>query len=409
MTSIGRSRQRTFSAPAGGSSTISYTRYIGGAPYSYVGPSTSTWTNPDGDRDTCDDAITTSLPYEDHPLTLDHRRMKVGRLSGSGDTPTPVNGKKYHYSYSGWSHQAVSYASLQYATQPPVDWIGLRNAFLAATNINKPAVDVPLFLFELREFPRMVRDLGRYLKREISNQDVPGVFLSYSYGWGPLDRDLNSLLGIYDAIGSRVRFLRDIRGKKSIKRTLSKGKLIGYQDLGSSEIFSLGATGYEHKVIVHRSVDYSWKSWGVGKIVVDNPSQLDSLISDYDAGLTTRTRQRLYGLTGPRLATVWNAIPWSFLIDYFGKVSDALEAGRGYIPYHVKTLNLMHRQLLENRSVEVFNNSSLSFHPGNIQFERLNRSVVQNPQIRLPTFDTLLSRSTQLKLGALALAAILRS
>lgn len=263
---------------------------------------------------------------------------------------------------------------------------------LQKMNPSAPIVDLPLFLFELKDLPRMIQDLGSYLSGKLNKSSVPDSFLSYNFGWAPLLSDLKALLSLQDAIDNRIRFLQKRRHRR-IKTHLGR-------NTGSREgTYLVKAT--PNGPLGPCKVSNTWyeEAWAVFDYVVD------------DLPNTSDVRPFL-GLGSLSLKTSWDTLPWSWLIDYFANVSTFLSAYRGSIPYRLENANIMAHSLSKSRyEVTVTDldwaQKVTQVTPGTRSWERKQRRsvAVARPHLRLDSFLTDGQKSI---LGALALSTLLR-
>lgn len=187
---------------------------------------------------------------------------------------------------------------------------------LAQSNPSTPVFDLPLFLFELRELPKGLRDLGNTLMRAKKGKLLPGdpggAYLSWSFGWKPLISDLISMVNLAEATNDRLDYLKNAANAKRIHGNLPGGE--------SSAVYQQGSGTVRWEWTVHSTV----RRWYSATYVMD-PDQLAEL----DQGGLSRAKWAL-GLKGINYSTLWNAMPWSWLIDYFSNVGDFIEAQQGY-------------------------------------------------------------------------------
>ena len=95
---------------------------------------------------------------------------------------------------------------------------------LANVNPSNPLVDVPLFLFEFKDFPGMLKNAGdilsgiRNISKGINPKHANDGFLAYQFGWAPLFSDLRKLLNFAKEFEKRQNFLKQNGGGKKIRR-----------------------------------------------------------------------------------------------------------------------------------------------------------------------------------------------
>lgn len=191
---------------------------------------------------------------------------------------------------------------------------------LARTNPSKPIVDVPIFLFELREAPNLIRIAGNNLIQKIASSN-----LNYQFGWKPLLSDLSGLLNLQSSIDKRAAHLSYLHANGGQKVSTKKAR-VTRSDSGWTTVAFPGdgsSLQAQYHGFAERWVTSSWVP-----------------IYDPRTGIPTinQIRQQAFrstlGLTID-LSTVWNALPWTWLIDWFSNVGDFLETKRnicGFVP-----------------------------------------------------------------------------
>lgn len=351
--------------------------------YGYTGNS---WTQHSFD-------YTQPRPYvNDQPLVIEERRA----------IPTRVNGivpyfNGWYYDYRDWNPSNLS-GALWCPETPTFASEFWKTKALANMNPSRPVVDLPLFVFELKDFPRMLRHLGETLSKGLKGLrpvDVPEWHLAYSFGWKPLLSDLFSLVKLNKSIEERKAHLRAMEVGHRLKRTLTKGE-------------------------VTRTVSSNWfQVWGLWDPIL----QADLTTVGSQRVWYTANAKLLYDLPDVRhdpeysyiqalglnmsAETLWNAIPWSWLIDYFVNVGDVLAAHRGYIPWKCTRMNLMCTSVAESTLTNVRQTGNVSVSVGSMKTSVKTRSVYVDP---VPTvaFDPFLSGSQVAILGSLLTARSLR-
>lgn len=204
----------------------------------------------------------------------------------------------------------------------------------SGTNPSKPVVNLPVALFELRELPDLVRGLGAeaikriYQRRKV--KDVAGANLAFQFGLMPMVSDFVKLLNFKNSISNRVKLLKKFQ----------KGPLIRKMSLYSSVVTSTPGTTVtsnsspSYFVIHHKllSVTTQRKVWGYVKW-----EPLPGFLEQFpptlagDRSLELRARQIVSGFTLDTL-TLWEALPWSWLVDWFSNCGDWLSSQRSLVP-----------------------------------------------------------------------------
>jgi len=197
---------------------------------------------------------------------------------------------------------------------------------LEKTNPSRPLVSIPNFGHELRELPSMLYRAGRGLIRGFA-----GANLQYQFGWKPLVSDLGKMLSFTDEVTKRSDELKALAsGGLRRKRTLWRGSRVedrGYQPCQSGRGFTMSMK------IQQMHVSHVWG-------YVDWYPTSPMLYTDNEfRGVAQRA---LMGLTIDP-STVWEAVPWSWLVDYFSNVGDYLAAHRNIVGASYRNLSIMRR------------------------------------------------------------------
>jgi hypothetical protein len=195
----------------------------------------------------------------------------------------------------------------------------------------KPAADLALFVAELRDMPRMLRDTCRFFKdaykdirfggiRSIKN--APGNYVGTQFGWLPFLSDMRKFYHTYQTLDKRIKQLKRDNGQW-VKREgtvieESNDSLIGewpypvHNPLLSSQNYpaypylghSIATRHYERKI---------WFS-----------ARFRYYIPDIGSVNWNRKAKRLLFGGSVNPALLWEATPWSWLIDWTSNVGDVI-------------------------------------------------------------------------------------
>jgi hypothetical protein len=230
---------------------------------------------------------------------------------------------------------------------------------LANTNPSRPAVDIPVFLFELKDLPDMVKHAGDRLKRLIALTKGKGKrytghlaaedWLQLSFGWAPLIGDLGRMIDFIGGVDKRLDELNRLYSDCGLKRNytafdISLDDQPGPRSLYVNSLYQTGARVRVHfRSHVHRWTSVRWKP------TTKPPWTTDQEQLDY-------TRRLVFGLNDISVSSIWEAIPWSWLADWFGSCGDYLAAHRNTVPAEPVTCSLMQRAEILPTSFEWLNN-----------------------------------------------------
>lgn len=251
----------------------------------------------------------------DHPFEANHGlqtgSIMSGRLGGINFMGCPAA----YYSGNAF------YNSLQVPNAT--------HAFMvAATNPSRPQVLLPVFWAELRDLPDMLRQAGRIAKRiyfergSWSNlirpghvtKDMAAANIAIQFGWRPLVSDLWKIATLQDQVEKRRKELSKLYSSKGLKRRLEFGS-VTTTGTGSAQVWSTHSIGAS----VPTKTEYTVRSWGTirWKPTSGMPKWLPT-----DGQL----RRQLTGLSADAiLLNLWEALPWSWLVDWFVPIGQTIQ------------------------------------------------------------------------------------
>lgn len=338
-------------------------------------------------RDECSDVV--GNIFRANPLSLVHfarfKWLVTGRSRSAG-----VIGSRDLVSYPASSPASgVWYGS---KTAIPTDNQALSEG-LARTNPNRADVDLPVFLFELREIPRMLKDWGddvltlmeRATYRKQSLSEIPLWLarkqLETGFGLNPLLSDTAKLLHFVKSVESRFNRLRNMGNG------LSVASATVWQDSSDPSNWIESYTTalyYDFNRIRYRyRTDRRWWTSTNWKSLVDLPS------TDMDR---YKLAVRLALGLDISFATLWEAMPWSWLIDWFSNLGDIFNANRQGLPVSHSGSCLMKHTTTSIRSWEWVtrqsgNTYTLTFPPLSEAKERVVTGEVVYPEFDLPVLS----------------------
>lgn len=185
----------------------------------------------------------------------------------------------------------------------------------------KPDFSVLNYLFELKDVPSMLR------ARHEKLSDIGSYYLALKFGWEPLLRDLRNLFTFQQRAQKHLAQLIRDNGRSVRRRVnLFDRELSSTQNSGSSYgvIAPIVDTWFfqEEPKFTDKVVEYD-RCWASGRFKYHLPP------GPRDVNWNRRMVGRLFGAT-PSPAVLWNAIPYSWLIDWFtnaGHVISNMDAG----------------------------------------------------------------------------------
>lgn len=192
----------------------------------------------------------------------------------------------------------------------------------AASNPSKAHVSIPVILAELRDLPKLVQIGGRSILNKLGSG-----YLSYSFGWRPLYNDVMGMLNFASELERRKKNLVSLRRKGGLKARYT-GRAKGNEtDVVITRTHTTLESGLTTVTGV-RTVASQRRRWATMRWVPTLPA----FVLRDDSAMEKLFRRQILGIhSSQQLSNVWEALPWSWLIDYFGNVGDILEASNNSI------------------------------------------------------------------------------
>jgi len=343
-------------------------------------------------------------PFVDSPLTLKSYSMTPAYYNTAG---------RQRYGTSSFYYELIN-APL--AIPKPTNWEANPNwdilaaQAMANANPNAARVDVPLFLFELRDLPRLIqqtRKLYRLVKKpsdlkRVVSPTLGETNLAYQFGLKPMVNDLVKLFDFLAGVEKHKEYLLRLQKETVVQRALGSTEGTGVLWNNPTQYYPPNIAGTKAVLVrgpLYQTYSYVDDSWFSMKVKL-----LDELPATPE-GLTKLSRDTVLGLYA-NLDTAWNAIPFSWLIDWFTNFGDLISLTRGRIRYEWRDLNIMfHRSV--SADVEVVKYSDAISGPDKIELrmEQKLRHVRSTPYA-FPAFELPLISTYQAGiLGSLALTS----
>lgn len=377
---MSRYRERTmFYAPSGRYATVSRGKII------------SAWTadssTPLHTHETCTDEVHLGPPYVAHgPLDLEEQRQYVARV-----TRTPYFGQAWR----GMPFLTAPPWGPTVAGIPHPNWTSLFTKAIANLNPNNPEIDVPLFLFEFKDFPKMLKSAGEFLSSNgsLTSTGYADLFLSYKFGWEPLLSDLTDLAFIGESIDQRTRHLEKLaqEGGSRFRRTLKRDTTVttGVDWIGGYPV---------------SNGNYAWSKKSEEEIWFVAHAELDSPLPPSNPDGWSEVKAVL-GLDSVSPSTIWNALPWSFVIDYFTNVGDFIATYQGNLRWSLGWVDVCQKGRVEKRlDLDDIRsrNPGASYHGGRWVTTTKRRQSQYKPVPRL-AFEPFLTKGQIANLAALTM------
>lgn len=205
--------------------------------------------------------------------------------------------------------------------------IGMLSAQCAMrSNPSKPYVDLPVTILQLGEVTRLVRDTGKTLIERYARKHI-----EMEFGVKPLASDIVKIMNMQDQINRRIKQIQKLSGSTGYRRTM---------DLWT------GTSPVQEKLIVYQSIPVwvSALSRGTTQVKIRGHARwyptVDMTPYLGEGPLRDLAMKALLGLTVD-FKTVWEMIPWTWLIDWATNIGDLLAAQRNIVPAQLQGLSIM--------------------------------------------------------------------
>jgi hypothetical protein len=251
-------------------------------------------------------------------LIVDHRSIEGG-----------VMNKPFDGYYSSWFLNYVSDVARGpitdhlYTGAMPTQVAATKTA--ALTNPSSGGIDLAVTAGEIREIPHLVKDNGDRLIRRTG-----GRFLRNSFGYAPLVRDVQNLIELPKSVARTVAVIERLKSKGGIRRTVSLGSWSA-----QASTFRYVQTDGD---FVGGNFDISTTEQVSGHARWTPSADLSRFSTSHAVDVLAHRVQ--LGLEVD-LSTIWNLMPWSWLLDWFFSMGDYLAANRNTIPASLTTLVVM--------------------------------------------------------------------
>lgn len=266
----------------------------------------------------CEDV--NDAPGIDHPF-LSRKLRKGGVILNGSNGLTGVN----HRKFENWTGTFEYPAGI---TLDDVNATTYATQFLARSNPSRPHVNLGLMIGEMRDLPRMFRLAGRSLIKKGAS-----ALLLYEFGWAPFFRDFANLGRMMQAAERRSAELSKLRETGGLKRRLILDRTTKSVITKDILLNSVGVTVRgDTNETVERTI------WATGRWRPNPFTPLPD--TDFER------RLEMFGiLTGTHGASiplsVYDALPWSWLADWFANFGDFLQATNNSIAYPSGWVNVM--------------------------------------------------------------------
>lgn len=207
-----------------------------------------------------------------------------------------------------------------WADSPPGGWTAIEKSdteyvamLLARSNPYSYTVSIPIMISELVEAGSLLGVLG------VNALATGGKsYLTNEFGIEPLMADIKALHKITKSIENKIKDLNSLRRRGGLRAKVYLGK----KSISDARIRSSSWSTFGKSFYTDRAYTYTSKVWGTCRWRPGPFSQinLDKLVSVNNA------MRIVFDLKTPDWSTIWEMIPFSWLVDYFLNVGDVLQA-----------------------------------------------------------------------------------
>lgn len=211
----------------------------------------------------------------------------------------------------------------------------------ARTNPSRPRVDIVQFIAELKDVPKMIFQIGDLLSRMAKAQklgnrfkptakDFADGYLGWTFGWDPLLSDLRKLFDFEKMVDDRLKELEQLRN----------GRLSRTVKVFSTSFEEEWAYGYVGSLYQAQARGTLRSLITADKWVSVRYRPTDPSILPMGADLRNLARSLVFGHNLDP-STVWELMPWSWLIDWFSTTGDYFAANRNHLKTVIEDIAVM--------------------------------------------------------------------
>jgi len=195
----------------------------------------------------------------------------------------------------------------------------------AMTNPSRPYVDVAVNALQLGELFTLIRDAGNSFYRNIGNNN-----LMYQFGVAPVVGDLVKMLRFTDQVNRRVGEISRLISQHGLRRTCSIGNYSNMERVNKFIQSNLFTLREDFDVVTSLSIKAHCRWIPAGDCLsLSRPSEMRALAQRAVLGLTVDS------------STLWELIPWTWLIDWGTNIGQYFAAHRNMIPATLSDVSVM--------------------------------------------------------------------
>lgn len=288
-------------------------------------------------------------PGDCAPFRVAKARWEGGRITSLSNDVNQFDNRSCDWILAqdgyGTSHISI--------VQPPEGDLAVQ--LMKRTNPSQPKVDLVAEVAQMRLIPELLEfELKDLIK--LGHQ----LNLNYQFMIKPVVDDIFSMIRFSDTTEKRIALLHRMR-EKGLRRTVT------LFDKKDSEISNLTLVNSQGLFVSTRfrkethSIIRGHARWAYDFGLIPSDEQL-----------LNQARSAVFGVTLD-LATLWEAVPWSWFIDWFTNVGDYLLAHRNTINASCSSLTLMHHRSTVVTSLDVNTDPRFEITPIKCTYETKDR------------------------------------
>jgi hypothetical protein len=322
-----------------------------------------------------------------NPFELERTSNLVYTVSGNNDI-----GAFKQWDYGGWGFTSPPGSHMAASSSEPSDNAAFSKA-LALTNPNKPYVDLPVFGAELRDIPGLIKHaleawakgiFSRYRTKDLRalSREAGSDYLTYQFGVSPVVRDLMKMMDFLNQVERRIRMLEALLDREE---GLNRSATV-WENTSTFTPWVKPLTPFYND---SNTIELVWtterRKWVSTKWKLEGNLPLSG-----NEDLRALANRLTFGQYAS-LSMIWELMPWSWLIDWFGNLGDLLNGQRNYLPVSHSGSCLMTKTLTRPRSWKVVNRVgtwSLTLSPETrVHLKRVVLPVAPHPEFSIPFLD----------------------
>lgn len=333
-----------------------------------------------------------------NPLEIVRIDNQVSALNGTD----VVDGQRI--TLSNVNNGAMGQASSSHYSVPSPSGATLQ----ARMSPSKPHVSLPNFLFELKDIPGMASEIGgmgRDLRTTVdlikrggdfligdSSRKYAELQLNVDMGIAPLLGDLERLYNLGAAFERRKREIERMNRKGGLRKSIQIGTYVReIETTRNKSVFGRG------NVTIRATETLSGRTerWATSRWKPKFPASAPSTDAD--------VLRSILGLNFDRAPkAIWDAIPWTFVADYFSDIGDILENTGNALRYECYRMSMMTHTEKQARYQATYRSYPGSGWDGTLFTTRKSRTPISASLI--PSFAPFISAKQLSNLGNLAVA-----